>query len=148
MEQRKNRESKEFHPETTPMAGGGKATGMYQELFDLSPSPAVVFGTQGRCLLVNRAFSYQLGYDQASLLGGDVLFQDIFRKKNVAEELVTELKERHVIRRREVYLKDNEGRVIPMLFSGRTITFDDQPCFDISSGLSAHSAAITLVWFR
>ncbi len=132
MEKRKNRESKEFHPETNPMEGGGKATGMYQELFDLSPSPAAVFGTHGRCLLVNRAFSFQLGYDQASLLRGDVLFQDIFRKKNVAEELVTELKERPVIRRREVYLKDNEGRVIPMLFSGRMITFDDQPCFDVS----------------
>jgi PAS domain S-box-containing protein len=132
MAKRRHRESKESYPETQAIEGGGKAAGMFQELFDLSPSPTAVFGTQGRCFLVNRAFSYQLGYDQTSLLRGEVLFQDIFRKKSVAEELVTELKERHVIRRREVYLKDNEGRVMPMLFSGRTLTFDDQPCFDVS----------------
>jgi PAS domain S-box-containing protein len=132
MSKRRNQESVERYPNTYPKEGGGKAAGMYQELFDLSPSPAAVFGTQGHCLLANRAFSYQLGYERGSLLSGEVLFQDIFRKKSVAKELVTELQERHVIRRREVYLKDNEGRVIPMLFSGRTITFEDQPCFDVS----------------
>ncbi len=128
----KNTDRKESHAEAQQVEGGGKAAGMYQELFDLSPTPSAVFGTHGRCLLANRAFSYQLGYDQGSLLSGEVLFQDLFRKKSVAKELVTELKERHVIRRREVYLKDNEGRVIPMLFSGRIITFEDQPCFDVS----------------
>ncbi|UCF61807.1 MAG: response regulator [Anaerolineaceae bacterium] len=132
MTKQRKLENNEDYPENNPIEGGGKATGMYQELFDLSPSPAAVFSTQGHCQLVNRAFSYQLGYERGSLLRGEVLFQDIFRKKSVAEELVAELKERHVIRRREVYLKDNEGRVIPMLFSGRTITFDDQPCFDVS----------------
>jgi PAS domain S-box-containing protein len=132
MAKRRNRESKKIDPKSRFIEGGGKAAGMYQELFDLSPSPAAVFGTHGRCLLANRAFSYQLGYEHGSLLSGEVLFGDLFRKKSTANELIAELIERHVIRRREVYLKDNEGRVIPMLFSGRTITFEDQPCFDVS----------------
>jgi PAS domain S-box-containing protein len=148
MAKRRHRESKESYPESQAMEGVGKAAGMYQELFDLSPSPAAVFGTHGRCLLVNRAFSYQLGYDHGSLLNGEILFQDLFKKKSVAKELVTELKERHVIRRREVYLKDNEGLVIQMLFSGRTITFKDQPCFDVSLTDISHQKRLERAYRR
>ena len=68
MAKRGNRESKECHPNINPGESGGKGAGMYQELFDLNPSPAAVFSTDGRCLLANRAFSYQLGYDQGALL--------------------------------------------------------------------------------
>ena len=128
----KNTKRKESHAEAQQVEGRGKAASMYQELFDLGPTPSAVFGIRGRCLLVNRAFAYQLGYKREPLLKGEILLQDIFQKKRAAEELIAEVIERHVIRRRDVQLKDSEGRVIPMLFSGRTLAFEDQPCFDVT----------------
>jgi PAS domain S-box-containing protein len=114
------------------MKTGDKADRMYQELFDLGPMPTAVFEMNGKCLLANRAFFYQLGYDQEALISGGIRFEDLFHKRSLAEELVTELKERHVIRRREVLLEDNEDRVISMLFSGRTLDFKGRPSFDVS----------------
>ncbi|MEA1977920.1 MAG: response regulator [Chloroflexota bacterium] len=129
---KKKTDHKESRAEAQQAEGRGKAAGIYQELFDLGPTPSAVFGIRGHCLLVNRAFAYQLGYKREPLLKGEILLQDIFQKKRVAEELIAELIERHVIRRRDVQLKDSEGRVIPMLFSGRTLTLEDQPCFDVT----------------
>ena len=128
----KNTKRKESHAEAQQVEGRGKTADLYQELFDLSPTPSAVFGIRGRCLLVNRAFAYQLGYKREPLLKGEVLLQDIFQKKRSAEELIAELIERHVIRRRDIQLKDSEGRVIPMLFSGRTLSFEGQPCLDVT----------------
>jgi PAS domain S-box-containing protein len=105
---------------------------MYRGLFELAPTPTAVFDMDGCCILVNSAFSQQLGFGQDALLQGEVRFKDLFLKVGLASSLIEELEERQVIRRREVVLRDNEGRTIPTLFSGRTFDNNGVPCFDVS----------------
>jgi PAS domain S-box-containing protein len=127
---RKSEKSRQHHSDKdSPLS---QPLPIYRELFDLGPTPTAVFDLKGGCFLVNRAFCYQLGYDRENLLAGKIRFQDFFRKVEIANELIGELEERFVVRRREVQLKDNEGSVIPMLFSGRVLTYEGKTFFDVS----------------
>ena len=36
---------------------------IYKHIFEFSPSPIAIFAADGECLLANRAFYVQLGYD-------------------------------------------------------------------------------------
>ncbi len=109
-----------------------EAVGKYQELFELIPSPTAVFDVDGKCHLVNRAFSYLLGHNRKDLLEHRIEFKDLFFNHFHAIELISELQERQVIRRREVRIKDNEGNEIQALFSGRTLEYEGHPSFDVT----------------
>jgi len=106
--------------------------GIYRELFELGPSPSAVFTLEGSCRLVNLAFLNLLGLERERLLGGERSFVDLFPNPDVAEDILAELHDRPVIRRREINLCDTNGDVIPVLFSGRTFDLGGTPCFDVS----------------
>jgi PAS domain S-box-containing protein len=108
------------------------SVGKFRELFDLIPSPTAVFDLEGRCFLVNRAFSHLLGHSREALLEGKIEFKDLFFDHTEAKGLVNELQERQVIRRREINIVDANGNEIQALFSGRTLEYEGRPSFDVT----------------
>ncbi|NQS92266.1 MAG: response regulator [Chloroflexi bacterium] len=109
-----------------------KVAGKYKELFEFIPSPTAVFDVNGMCYLANHAFSNLLGHTRIDLLDGRIKFVDLFFNQVDASEVVSELQERRVIRRREVRIKDNKGDEIQVLFSGRTLELEGRPSFDVT----------------
>ena len=105
---------------------------LYRELFELSPTPAAVFGQNGACRLVNQALLHQLGYEQDAFTTGQLTLQSLLEAETAPEELLRELEDRRVLRRREVLWRDAEGRSIPMLLSGRAIKLGGERCYEIS----------------
>lgn len=105
---------------------------VYRELFELSPTPAGVFDQSGACRLVNQALLHQLGYEQEPFVTGELTLQNLLEAETAADDLLRELEDRRVLRRREVHWRDAEGRSIPMLLSGRAINLGGEPCYEIS----------------
>lgn len=105
---------------------------LYRELFELSPTPAAVFDQNGACRLVNQALLHQLGYEQEPFISGQLTLQSLLEDESTSEDLIRELEDRRVLRRREVHWRDAEGRSIPMLLSGRAISLGGERCYEIS----------------
>jgi PAS domain S-box-containing protein len=105
---------------------------LYRELFELSPVSSVVLDLQGRFIIVNQAFAQRLCFRKEALLGGSARLEDIFEQPSAARLLLDELREKQVIRRREVRLRDGEGQALVMLLSGRTLAGHRRHAFELS----------------
>jgi PAS domain S-box-containing protein len=105
---------------------------VFEKLFALAPTPHAVFAKSGRCLLSNRAFNTQLALEHRDPAEAPLRFHDLAERPALAEQFQSQLFERQVIRRREIRLKDAEGRVFTALISGRTLDYDSQEAFEVS----------------
>lgn len=105
---------------------------IYQDLFELSPSPNAVLDTDGRFLRVNRSFIQRFNYPPERLLDGSITLISLFPEPERAQDLLMEICEKQVVRRREVHLQDQGGNPLAMLFSGRALTMDGQPGIEVS----------------
>jgi len=104
----------------------------YRELFELAPNPRLVVNPSGRTLLVNQAFSNQLGYVREDWIRAGTHWAELFEKSSLADEILTELMERRVIRNREVRIFGSDGHPITMLLSGSTLHLDGEPAAEVT----------------
>jgi PAS domain S-box-containing protein len=109
-----------------------KAHEVYQELFDLSPTPTALFDLGGRCRLANRAMLNLLGRQVESQPPRNLRLRDILAESDLASALLDELRERRVVRRREVRLLDSGGQPRPVLVSGRSFDLQGEPRVELS----------------
>ena len=82
---------------------------IYRHVFEFSPSPMAIFASDGECLLANRAFYIQLGFDldedEKPILG----LQNLFHQPEALQNFRDLMDERPVIRRWETRLKTREN---------------------------------------
>jgi len=105
---------------------------IFQELFEFGSTPTAVFDMDGRCKLANHAFVNLMGVERSELLEGTATFASFFSNPKTSHAILEELKERPVIRRREITLCDREGAEILLLFSSRIFTMDGVESFEFS----------------
>jgi PAS domain S-box-containing protein len=123
------KEANNNNPSSQETTSGVK---IFEELFTLAPTPHAVFDNSGPCLLANRAFRTQMAIENEDFLETSLLFKDLVEKPDRADQFLAQLFERQVIRRREIRLKDLDGRVFTALISGRIIEYAGQDAFEIS----------------
>jgi PAS domain S-box-containing protein len=111
---------------------GGFADSTYRELFELAPNPRLVLDRSGVTLLVNHAFSNQLGYSRQEWLERNTAWSQLFDEPGMAEEILNEISDRKAIRNREVLILGNDGHPITMLLSGSTLLFNNTPAVEIT----------------
>jgi PAS domain S-box-containing protein len=104
----------------------------YRELFELSPIPTGVFGIEGECYLVNRAFSNRIGHSRHDLLSGACGFSELFDQTDQVHELLEQIQNRKVIRRLEMHLKTRDGYTFNALISARLLRYSDKPAFEFT----------------
>ncbi|MEJ2010870.1 MAG: response regulator [Anaerolineales bacterium] len=104
----------------------------YRELFELAPNPRLVIDGSGTTLLVNQAFSNQLGYARQDWIEQSTNWDRLFEEPGLAQDLLSELIERKVIRNREVRIFGIDGAPITMLLSGSLIELDQQPAVEVT----------------
>jgi PAS domain S-box-containing protein len=105
---------------------------VYQQLFDLSPTPTALFDQEGRCYLANRAMLSLLGLQDESIPITDLKLADLLNDPDLAPELLADLRERRVIRRREIMLLDRDGAARPILVSGRSFDLLGKPRLELA----------------
>jgi PAS domain S-box-containing protein len=93
--------------------------------------PGVVFNLDGECLLVNHAFENLFDISQDVDAGRSVKILQFFEDREKATELLNEIWEKQVVRRREMRLCDRESRRFTMLLSGRSLLFDGKPSVEL-----------------
>ncbi len=105
---------------------------VYQELFELSPTPTALFDLDGRCRLVNRAMLNLLGLPAEPPQPAEVELAEILAEPDLAQGLLDDLRERKVIRRREIDLRDQGDQARPMLVSGRSFELQGEPRLELA----------------
>jgi two-component system response regulator VicR len=103
----------------------------YRRHFELSPIPGVVLNLKGECLLVNHAFENLFDISQDVQARWSVKILKFFEDQGEAEELLNEVWEKQVVRRREMKLVSEEGQRFTMLLSGRSLLFKEQPSVEL-----------------
>jgi PAS domain S-box-containing protein len=103
---------------------------IYQNLFELSPTPSAVFDENGCCILANRAFRIQLGFETDEKDPLDLTLTEVFIEQD--QTFIERLQNRGVLRRWESYLRTREGDRFPALVSGRRLDNTDPPRYEIS----------------
>ncbi len=98
---------------------------VYRELFELSPTPTAVFDLDGRCRLINRAMVNLLGQTANPSEPMHLQLNQILAEPELAQDLLDDLRQRQVIRRREVRLLDQGGQPRPVLVSGRSFDLQE-----------------------
>lgn len=96
---------------------------IYKDIFELSPSPIGIFNQDGECLLANRAFYFQLGYDIVAEQKPVITLQALFFRPDLLEKFSELMQKRDVIRRWETRLKTRDGDSISALLSGRNLDY-------------------------
>jgi PAS domain S-box-containing protein len=104
----------------------------YQELFELSPTPTALFDLDGGCQLVNRAMLNLLGRPVEGVELTELQLVDILAAPDLAQDLLADLRERRVIRRRELLLQDQAGVPRPVLVSGRRFDLQGEPRLELA----------------
>jgi two-component system response regulator ResD len=105
---------------------------LFRNLYELSPVSSVVLDSRGRFVIVNQAFVQRLCLRKQQLTSGSMRFEEVFEQPAAARALLEELREKQVIRRREVRLKDGEGQSLVMLLSGRALKKDRRLAFELT----------------
>ena len=105
---------------------------IYKHIFELSPSPMAIFAADGECLLANRAFFVQLGYDQDDDQKNALSLENIFFLSEALGKFRDHIDDRNVIRRWETQLKTDENDPIPVLLSGRTLRYQKKQSYEIT----------------
>lgn len=105
---------------------------LFQQLYEHAPNPQAVFDLNGRCLMVNLAFSAQLDYERDAWLEGRYTLADLFRDEDYAREMQEEIVDRKVIRHRETYIRPHDERPFPMLLSARLFELNGNEAVEIS----------------
>jgi PAS domain S-box-containing protein len=105
---------------------------IYKHIFEFSPSPIAVFATNGDCLLVNRAFYIQLGYDLEDDEKPALRLENLFFQTEALQNLRDRIDDRNVVRRWETRLKTSENDSIPVLLSGRMLKYQQQQSYEIT----------------
>ncbi|MFN2235646.1 MAG: response regulator [Anaerolineales bacterium] len=105
---------------------------IYRHIFEFSPSPMAIFALDGECLLANRAFFIQLGFDMDEDEKHPLGLQNLFHQPEALQNFRDLLDDRHIVRRWETRLKTRENDSIPVLLSGRTLQFQKKPSCEIT----------------
>jgi PAS domain S-box-containing protein len=104
----------------------------YRDFFDLSPVAKAVLDSRGAFTLVNQAFLQRFCLRREDVLGGTVLFEELFEQPVSARRLMAELRGERVIRRREIRMRDADGQLLIMLAYGRVRPGDPRNAFELS----------------
>jgi PAS domain S-box-containing protein len=104
----------------------------YQQIFDFSPSPMAIFEISGECLLANRSFYIQLGYDFDEDEIENIRLENLFHRPEELQEFRALIENREVVRRWKTRLKTSEDDSISALLSGRTLEYEGVQCYDIT----------------
>jgi PAS domain S-box-containing protein len=105
---------------------------LFRDLFELSPVASAVLDSRGKFVIVNQAFVQRLCLERKKLLDGATRFEDIFEQPALARALLEELREKQVVRRRELRLRDGDGQTLVMLLSGRVLLTDRRHAFELT----------------
>jgi PAS domain S-box-containing protein len=104
----------------------------YQQIFEFSPSPMAIFNISGECLLANRSFYIQLGYDLSEDEIETIRLENLFHRPEELQEFSALIENREVVRRWKTRLKTNEDDSISALLSGRILEYEGVQCYDIT----------------
>lgn len=105
---------------------------LYQELFEFSPVPRAVFDASGACTHVNHAFSQWYGESIDFLQEGEFHFSDLSEQTAEGDAIREELKEKQIIRHREVVVVDRESHSTTVSLSGRWLSREDALGFEVA----------------
>jgi PAS domain S-box-containing protein len=105
---------------------------IYQHIFEFSPSPIAIFATDGECLLANRAFYVQLGYDLDDVEKPAFRLENLFIQPEALQNFCGLIDDKNVVRRWETRLKTSENESIPVLLSGRTLKYQNKQSYEIT----------------
>ncbi|MEJ2606043.1 MAG: response regulator [Anaerolineales bacterium] len=108
-----------------------KDEGFFRGYFEFSPLPGAVIGLNGDCLLVNQAFKIHFEDLQDDKPCAPKQIMDYFENQQKANELLEEIAEKKVVRRREVRMLNGHGRRLNILLSGRSLQYDQQPAVEL-----------------
>lgn len=105
---------------------------IYQELFELSPTATALFDLAGGCRLANRAMLNLLDLSSQTFQPEGLQLRDMLATPELAERLLDDLRERRVVRRREVRLRELDGESRPVLVSGRQFDLQGEPRLELA----------------
>jgi PAS domain S-box-containing protein len=105
---------------------------IYQNIFEYSPSPIAIFSADGSCLLANRAFYLQLGYDLDADEKPALKLKRLFFSQEAFHKFCRLIAQRDVIRRWQTRLNTVENTAIPVLLSGRNLEYQGKPSYEIT----------------
>jgi two-component system response regulator RegX3 len=105
----------------------------FRQNFFLSPISIAIIDDHGLCILVNQAFK-NLFKKEIEDSDVDLPFHigQIFENQEILEAIQNDIKQRDVIRRREVQLRDRDGNRLEMLLSARSVRFEGDPAIELS----------------
>jgi PAS domain S-box-containing protein len=108
------------------------AKSIYNQIFEFSPSPIAIFTSDGECLLANRAFYVQLGYDLDEDEKPALKLENMFFQPEALQNFRDLIDDRNVVRRWKTRLKTFENDSIPVLLSGRVLKYQQKQSYEIT----------------
>ena len=110
----------------------GEQDSIYQNIFELSPTPTAVFDPKGNCCLANLVFYLQLGYETNVNEKEKLHISEIFTSSRTYQEFLGIVEDRVILRRWETEIRTVSGDKIPVLISGRKVSFRGEDHIEIT----------------
>lgn len=105
---------------------------IYKNIFEFSPRPSAIFDLDGECMLANRAFYFQLGYDFDENQEPTLTLGKLFHRAEYWSVFCELIKTRDVVRRWETRLRTRQEDSIPVLLSGRILEYQGRDGYEIT----------------